>query len=135
LQKVKERTTRRQAIAKRFDEAFARMPGIRLLRTNGGNTHAHHLYVIRWTKGKFSADRDTIYSALQAENIGVNLHYIPLHLHAYHGKLLSLKHGDFPVVEEAYDEMLTLPLFSSMSDRDMEDVIKAVQKVHAAYIM
>ncbi len=130
LKRVKERTIRRQEIAKRYDEAFARMPGIRLLKTNGGNTHSHHLYVIRWTKEKFSTDRDTIYGALQAEGIGVNLHYIPIHLLAYHGKKLGLKRGDFPIVEEAYDEMLTLPLFSSMSDQDADDVIEAVRKVH-----
>lgn len=133
LKHVEERTIRRQEIAKRYDAAFVRMPGIRTLRTYGGNTHAHHLYVIRWTKEKFSADRDTIYGALQAEGIGVNLHYIPIHLLSYHGKKLNLKRGDFPLVEEAYDEMLTLPLFSSMSDQDADDVVEAVRKVHAHF--
>ena len=133
LQHVKERTIQRQEIAKRYDEVFIRMPGIRLLRTNGSNTHAHHLYVIRWTKEKFSVDRDTIYGALQAEGIGVNLHYIPIHLLSYHGKKLGLRRGNFPMVEQAYDEMLTLPLFSSMSDQDAEDVIEAVRKVHAHF--
>lgn len=134
LKRAKQWTLRRQEIAKHYDTAFSRMPGIGLLRTASGNTHAHHLYVIRWTKEKFSADRNTIFSALQAEGLGVNLHYIPVHLNAFHGEKLGLGRGDFPVAEAAYDEMLTLPLFSSMSDQDADDVIEAVQKVHAHFM-
>lgn len=133
LKNIPAWTRRRQAIAKTYDDAFARIPGIRLLKTQPGNTHAHHLYVIRWTKDHFSVDRDAIFKALQAENIGVNLHYIPMHLHALYRKRLETKHGQFPVAEVAYEEMLTLPLFSSMTNGDVQNVIEAVQKVHAAY--
>lgn len=134
LKNIPAWTKRRQAIAQTYDDAFNRMPGIRLLQTQPGNTHTHHLYVIRWTKDRFSTDRDTIFKTLQAENIGVNLHYIPVHLHAFYQKHFKTKPGQFPVAEAAYAEMLTLPLFSSMTNQDAGDVIEAVCKVHAAYI-
>ena len=126
-------TKRRNEIAAKYNEAFLRMPGIRPLVTHPGNTHAYHLYVIRWTKKAFSVDRNTIFKALQAEGIGVNLHYIPVHLHALYQKKFGTKPGMCPNAEEAYEEMLTLPLFSSMTDKDADDVIEAVRKVHTAY--
>lgn len=133
LKNISAWTKRRNAIAAKYTKAFTKMPGIRPLVTNPGNTHAYHLYVIRWTKDHFSVDRNAIFKALQAEGIGVNLHYIPVHLHALYRNRLGTKPGQCPAAEEAYEEMLTLPLFSTMSDDDARDVITAVQKVHATY--
>ena len=79
------------------------------------------------------AGRKQIFDALRAENIGVNVHYVPVHMHPFYRKKFGYKPGDYPVAERYYDRAITLPLFPRMSDQDVADVIKAVNKVVEAY--
>jgi perosamine synthetase len=78
-------------------------------------------------------DRDEIFRALRAENIGVNVHYIPVHLHPYYRRIHGTCAGMCPVAEDAYRRLLSLPMFPSMTDRDVEDVVSAVSKVLTHY--
>ena len=78
-------------------------------------------------------DRNMVIKALKAENIGVNVHYIPVHLHSYYQENYGYKKGDFPVTEEVYDSIITLPLFPKMEQQDIDDVITAVKKVIGVY--
>ena len=80
-----------------------------------------------------SADRAQIFRALRAENIGVNVHYIPVHLHPYYRDRFGYKGGEFPVAEDAYSRLISLPMFHGMSEQDVEDVIVAVRKVVGHY--
>ena len=95
--------------------------------------HAWHLYPIRLDLSKLSADRGQIFRALRAENIGVNVHYIPVHLHSYYRERFGYKGGQYPVAEDAYERLISLPMFHGMSDQDVDDVIAAVHKVFSAY--
>jgi dTDP-4-amino-4,6-dideoxygalactose transaminase len=122
---------RRRDIARRYDQAFERMAGVRPLKTRPGVHHAYHLYVVRFETKKGS--RAEIFAALRAEGIGVNVHYIPVHLHPYYRQHLGTKVGMCPVAEEAYEKIVTLPLFPAMSDQDVSDVIEAVGKVVNRY--
>ena len=74
-----------------------------------------------------------IFRALRAENIGVNVHYIPVHLHPYYRERFAYRGGEFPVAEAAYESLISLPMFHGMSDEDVEDVVKAVDKVSGNY--
>ena len=74
-----------------------------------------------------------MFRALRAENIGVNVHYIPVHLHPYYRERFGYKGGEFPVAERAYSGLISLPMFHGMSDRDAGDVIEAVRKVVGFY--
>ena len=94
---------------------------------------AWHLYPIRLDLEKLTADRAQIFRALRAENIGVNVHYIPVHLHPYYRERFGYKGGEFPVAEDAYARLISLPMFHGMSDQDVEDVIVAVTKVFSTY--
>src|SRR5262249_17378770 len=94
---------------------------------------AWHLYPIQLNLAKLSADRSQIFKALRAENIGVNVHYIPVHLHPYYRDHLGSRPGEFPVAEAAYERLISLPMFHGMTEQDVEDVIAAVGKVSAAY--
>jgi perosamine synthetase len=98
-----------------------------------GSAPSWHLYVVRLRLERLSAGRDEIFRALRAENIGVNVHYIPVHFLDYYARLLGAVPGDFPVAEDAYTRILTLPLFPAMSDEDVETVAGAVDKVLAAH--
>ena len=129
LTKLAGSVSRRSAIARQYDEALADLPGVRPLDHVRGR-HAHHLYVVRWEVP--GQDRRFAFSALRAENIGVNVHYLPVHLHAYYQERFGTGRGLCPQAEAAYDCILTLPLFPTMSDADVRDVVEAVRKVAAA---
>jgi dTDP-4-amino-4,6-dideoxygalactose transaminase len=120
--------TRRREIAARYDEAFRDLPIVRPSVRADVNP-AWHLYAIQLKSEQLSATRETIFRALRTENIGVNVHYIPVHLHPYYMNRFGYNGGEFLVAEKAYERLISLPMFHGMSDEDVEDVICAVQKV------
>jgi perosamine synthetase len=129
LRKLPSNICRRQQLGAYYDRAFAAMPEISPLVVREGVSHAYHLYVIRLELNRISTDRDAIYGALRAEGIGVNVHYIPNHLHSYYRQRLGTGHGMCPVAETVYGGLLSLPLFSAMTLSDARDVVTAVEKV------
>lgn len=129
LNKVPAWIRRRQDIAARYDAAFADTDSLKPLRRRARVSHAFHLYVVRLDTARLRADRNTVFRALRAEGIGVNVHYIPVHLHPYYRRHLSTGPGLCPVAERSYECLLTLPLFPRMSESDVDDVIAAVHKV------
>ena len=82
---------------------------------------------------KLKAGREEVFEALRAENIGVNVHYMPVHIHPFYQREFCYKRGDYPRAEAYYERAITLPLFPGMSDEDVKDVIKAVEKVIGYY--
>ena len=133
LNKLPGWVKRRQEIAQEYDAAFAEFPAIRPLKVRADVSHAYHLYVVRLDLSQLRATRAEIFTALRAEGIGVNVHYIPVHLHPFYRKRFGTGPGLCPVAEAAYEEIITLPLFPRMGDNDVEDVITAVRKVVKAY--
>jgi perosamine synthetase len=124
---------RRQEIARGYDEAFAALKEINPLEVSEEVAHAYHLYVVRLMTESLSVDRAQIFSALRAEGLGVNVHYIPVHLHPYYRENFGTGPGLCPVAEAAYEQILSLPMFPRMCDEDVEDVVTAVTKVIEAY--
>jgi dTDP-4-amino-4,6-dideoxygalactose transaminase len=119
---------RREQIAQRYDEAFADLPLIRPPRpVHAGDTHSWHLYVTRLADDA-PIDRDAFIDSLFADGIGVSVHYIPLHLHPYWKERYDLRPEQFPHSQKAYERMVTLPLYTRMTDADVERVITAVRK-------
>ena len=133
LRKLPGWVARRQAIASRYDAAFAEIPPIEPLALRDDVSHAYHLYVIRAKLDRLRADRATLFQALRAEGIGVNVHYIPVHLHPFYRQRFGTGPGLCPTAEAAYQEILSLPIFPRMSEADVSDVITAVHKVVEAY--
>ena len=125
---------RRREIAHYYDAAFIEMPAIEILRVDDRVSHAYHLYVILLQLEQLRVSRSEIFAAFRAEGIGVNVHYIPVHLHPFYRQKFSTKEGICPVAEAAYERIVTLPIFPAMSDSDVEDVITAVGKVVFAYL-
>ena len=133
LKKLPGWVARRQAIAAQYAESFAGHGLLTPLRLQAGVTHAYHLYVIRLNLARLTADRGEVYRALRAEGLGVNVHYIPVHLHPFYQQRLGTAPGLCPVAEAAYHEILSLPIFPTMTDDDAESVIQAVGKVLEAF--
>jgi len=94
---------------------------------------AWHLYPVRVDAAKLTVGRAEVFRALRAENIGVNVHYIPVHHHPYYRERFGFKGGEFPVAEAAYEGLISLPMFHAMNDQDVEDVIHAIRKVVERY--
>jgi perosamine synthetase len=133
LQKLQENLTRRRTIAARYGQAFRNALGLMLPVTRLDVNPAWHLYPIRVDPRGIKSGRADVFRALRAENIGVNVHYIPVHLHPYYRDRFGYKGGECPVAEDAYEGLISLPMFHAMTDQDVEDVIRAVSKVLSHY--
>lgn len=123
---------RRKEIVKRYNEAFKNLEGIITPYQRQECDSSWHLYVIQLELEKLKVCRKEVFDALKAENIGVNVHYIPVHYHPYYQKL-GYKKGICPNAEKLYERIITLPLFPKMNDKDVSDVIEAVYKVISYY--
>ena len=133
LKKLDANLSRRREIAVRYSSAFVGMPGIFAPHVQEKVNPAWHLYPVRLDMAALSVGRGEIFQALRAENIGVNVHYIPVHLHPYYRERFGYTGGEFPVAEMAYEQLISLPMFHGMSDKDVADAINAVSKVVAHY--
>ncbi|MFC1744001.1 UDP-4-amino-4,6-dideoxy-N-acetyl-beta-L-altrosamine transaminase [Candidatus Riflebacteria bacterium] len=119
----------RNAVARFYDNSFKDFPWIAPLKRCQNGTHAFHLYIVRLDLKKLKVKRKKIFQALRAEGIGVNVHYIPVHLHPFYQKNFKTREGLCPEAETAYKEILTLPIFPGMTKKDSEDVKDALYKV------
>jgi perosamine synthetase len=133
LKKLEMNLARRREIAARYTGAFRGLHGVLVPSVRPDVNPAWHLYPIRVNPLFLNTDRAQIFRALRAENIGVNVHYIPVHLHPYYRDQLRYRSGEYPVAEAAYEQLISLPMFHGMSDQDVEDVIHAVTKLSEHY--
>jgi len=123
---------RREIIAK-YNKAFSDINEIVTPFEKKDVKSSYHLYMLKVRICQMKVDRKQVFDALRAENIGVHVHYIPVHLQPYYRQNFGFKKGDFPNAEEFYDRALTLPLYPKMSADDVNDVITAVKKVIKYY--
>ncbi len=133
LKKLEANLLRRREIAARYAAAFRSLAGVTLPAVRAGVNPAWHLYPIRFNLEKLSANRAQVFRALRAENIGVNVHYIPVHCHPYYRDRFGYRGGEYPIAEDAYERLISLPMFHGMSDQDVDDVVAAVRKILAAF--
>lgn len=133
LKKLDRFVQRRREIAARFNEAFAEVEEIITPIEDKDVKAAYHIYVIQLRTELLKAGRREVFEALRAENIGVNVHHMPLHLHPFYQREFGYKQGDYPRAERYYEQAITLPIFPKMNDKDVEDVIEAVHKVMYHY--
>jgi len=129
LKKLEANLARRRQIAARYTAAFREIPEVVPPAVRHDINPAWHLYPIRLDRARLKADRGQVFAALRAENIGVNVHYIPVHRHPYYRERFGYRGGEYPVAEDAYERLISLPMFYGMSDQDVDDVIRAVEKV------
>src|SRR6266850_1834791 len=114
---------RRSSIAERYAGALASVPEVAMPAVSPHVRHAWHIFPVLLRLEQLRADRDTILAGLRAENIGAAVHYVPAYWHPYY-QALGYRRGLCPRAEEAYERILTLPLFPAMADRDIDDGLK-----------
>lgn len=120
---------RRARIATRYSEAFADLGALTLPAAPDGDTHAWHLYVVRLRPDTLRIDRARFIEELRERGVGSSVHFIPLHLHPLHRDMHGYRRGDFPAAEAAYDAAVSLPLYPSLTDGEVERVCEAVRAI------
>lgn len=123
----------RMTLIARYDAGLADLPAVRLHPVPPDCRSGRHLYPVRFDLARLTVDRDRVAAALQAEGIGVSVHFTALHLQPYYQQRFGCRAGDYPVAGRAALDILSLPLTVSLSERDIDDVLAAVHKVVAAY--
>lgn len=129
LRKLPASVQKRQALATMYKAALDTIDYITPLQVRDEVSHAYHLYMVQFDLDKLNMSRAEVFKALRAENIGVNVHYIPVHLHPYYRQTLGTHEGLCPVAEAAYERLVTLPMFPEMTEADVDDVVSAIQKL------
>jgi dTDP-4-amino-4,6-dideoxygalactose transaminase len=132
LDKVERHRELRMAQVELYDDAVTELDGIEPVARDPRDTHAHHLYVVRVDPERAGADRDEYRLALAAENIGTSVHFLPVHLLTAYRERFP-EQPPLPIAERAGAEVLSLPLSPAHSERDIQDAIDALRRVHAAF--
>lgn len=132
LSKLDGWLSRRREIVSRYAELLNALPMLQLPEERSACTSAWHLYVVRLNLDTLAVSREQVFSALRAENIGVNVHYIPIPWLTYYANL-GYRRGQWPVAEGEYERILTLPLYPAMTDQDVTDVAEALHKIWQSY--
>jgi dTDP-4-amino-4,6-dideoxygalactose transaminase len=128
LRRAYEMRDRRAKIAAAYDAGFSTLPLELPRQPLPGDQHSWHLYPVQVTAGS-PLDRDSLVTALKREGIGTSVHYIPLHMHRYWRERYNLCPERFPVSTAAYAGLLSLPIYSKMSDAEVEQVIRVVRRL------
>lgn len=124
MDRLEEFVARRRDLARRYDERLEGLP-VRTPWQDPRSVSAHHIYVVRLREG--ASARALVFDALRARGIGVNVHYIPVHLQPYY-RALGFSEGDFPESERYYAEAITLPLYPGLTEADQDLVVDALRE-------
>jgi dTDP-4-amino-4,6-dideoxygalactose transaminase len=133
LDKLDAMDVRRQHIAKTYSDAFAELPELRVPGVRNDVHHAWHLYTLRLHLEQLAIGRDKFIETLgETYNIGTSVHFIPIHHHEYYAKKYAYDQEALPVATSSYRSEVSLPIYPSMTDADVTDVISAVREITAA---
>jgi dTDP-4-amino-4,6-dideoxygalactose transaminase len=132
LRKLDRMNARRAEIAARYNEAFAQFDEVELPPDRSDRKHAWHLYVLRLNLERLMIDRAQFVEEMRLRGIGCSVHFIPIPLHAYYRRTLEMRDPCERALAE-YPRLVSLPLYSKMSDGDVERVVGAVRDVVAHY--
>lgn len=125
---------RRTEIAARYTERFADIGEIETPISRSHVTHAWHLYPIRLVLDRLTIDRSEFIVRLRERNIGTSVHFIPVHTHPYYRDRYGFRPDDFPIANNAFERMVSLPIYPRMTDDDIDDVVRAVTDTIASVL-
>ena len=128
LRKLDRMNARRAEIAERYNKAFAEMREVQLPSVRADHTHVWHLYALRLNLDKLTINRACFFDEMKKLGIGCSVHFIPIPLHPYYQRTLEMRDPCTKALSE-YPRLLSIPLYSKMSDGDVERVIEAVKEI------
>ena len=133
LKKLDVFIKRRREVVTKYNRAFRGIKEIRIPTEKDYVKSAWHIYPIQLHSDRLRLKREQIFDILRRENIGVQVHYIPLHFQPFYKKQFRYRKGDFPIAEKYYEGALSLPLFPKMTNKEIEYVIGTVKKIISSY--
>ncbi|OXR47992.1 UDP-4-amino-4,6-dideoxy-N-acetyl-beta-L-altrosamine transaminase [Pusillimonas sp. T2] len=125
LKRLDSYIERRHEIAREYEGAFRGLPIVTPVQCSDGYS-AYHLYVIRLQLESISLSHKEVFEALRRCGVGVNLHYIPVHIQPYYQKM-GYGFGDFPEAEKYYREAISLPMYATLTSEQQTLVVRAVK--------
>lgn len=129
LDRIESFKQRRNEIVAQYQEAFTDIPGLQTPTVKDNVDPMWHLYAVEIGE-RFGCSRKRFVNAMHAENIYVQVHYVPLHFHPFFQEAFGYERGQFPNAENVYERIVSLPLYPAMDDEDVEDIVKAVRRLH-----
>ena len=132
LDKLEMFGKRRKGLVKRYDEAFSAIPELVVQKDIVESDTVRHLYIIQLNLDLLKCTRREAFEALQAEGVGVNVHYIPVYSFPYYQNL-GYKMGECPNAEKLYERIISIPLYYSLTDEEQDKIIHAVKKIISYY--
>jgi perosamine synthetase len=127
MQKLPGWIDRRNQIADRYDRYLGAVADLTLLKRNCGHRHGFHLYVVRVAGGR----RNQVFQTLRENGVGVNVHYVPVHLHPFYQERFGTRAGICPEAEAAFDEILSLPVHPGLTTEQQDTVIQQLTQALA----
>jgi dTDP-4-amino-4,6-dideoxygalactose transaminase len=127
--RLEEFQRKRRRFAERYNERFAALAEVVTPRERPGTTHAWHLYVLRLRLERLRIGRDEFIEELRARGIGTSVHFIPIHHHPYYREAYGWSPGDFPAADRLFAGMISLPLYTRMTDEAVDRVAAAVEDI------
>ena len=129
LRKVRKMRDRRQEIADRYMSAFHALPMSLPTPRIETDEHSWHLFVLQLNLDELTIDRNRFIELMSEEKIGTSVHFIPLHMQPYWRDKYDLSPDDFPVASRVFDRVVSLPIYSKMTDADVERIVRSVRKI------
>jgi len=129
LAKLESFAARRAVIAARYNQAFRAVDELEIPAHRPGVEHSWHIYALRLNLDRLEISRDDFIEALRRRNIAASVHFIPVHIHPWFRDAHGYEPHDFPVACREYRRLVSLPIYPTMNDRDVEDAIDAVTAV------
>ncbi len=129
LRKAASLAAARGRIAARYAELLGNVEEVELPVVRSDRQHAWHLYVVRLRLDRLTIGRNEFIEELNQRGIGTSVHWRPLHLHPYYQERFSYQPGDLPVADEEWERFISLPVYPSMTDEEIERVARAVRSI------
>lgn len=129
LERADEMLQRRRQIAEAYNAVFEEFEELQIPADRADCQHAWHLYMLRLHLGRLEVDRGQVIEALKDRGVGASVHFIPLHIHPYYRDKYGYDAHDYPVAHREYLREISLPIYSKMTDADVQRVIDAVREI------
>jgi UDP-4-amino-4,6-dideoxy-N-acetyl-beta-L-altrosamine transaminase len=127
MQRLSSFVERRRELAQKYNELLSGLP-VTLPQQLADTVSSWHLYIVRFDLSKIGKTQAQIFDECRAAGIGVNLHYIPVHIQPYYSDL-GFRQGDYPVAEAYYANAISIPLFHSMTDAQQDEVVRVLKEI------
>jgi len=127
LKKLDDFVKRRTEIAAYYNESFSGDERFVIPVVPKDMKHAHHLYPLQIKFDKLQITKSDFFERMRENNIGLQVHYIPVHLQPYYKKNFGFKEGDFPVAEEFYNNEVSIPIYPLLENEDLEYIVKTIK--------